>query len=179
MLKGIDNVGVAVTDLNRSIAFYEKLGFVKGPDYEVDVKGCSMTCGSAVLFLFQTKQSPPRAVQREPTLAQNPPGLDHLSFLVEDVNKLYAELKTKGVAFLGEPGVKREFRVWRVLGFHQRISFPLISVSVTYPVAARPAPHDFLLTDRGGLHIYIDVKKTEERVQTNQYAVYQAGCLYE
>lgn len=103
MLKGIDNVGIAVTDLTRSIAFYEQLGFAKGPDYEADVKGCSMNCGSAVLFLFQTTQASPSPVKRDPTLAQNPPGLDHISFLVEDVNKLYAELKTKGVAFLGEP----------------------------------------------------------------------------
>jgi len=103
MLTGIDNVGIAVTDLTRSIAFYEKLGFTKGQDYEADVKGCSMTCGSAVLFLFQTKQARPQAVKREPTLAQNPPGLDHISFRVEDLDKLYAELKAKGVAFLGEP----------------------------------------------------------------------------
>ncbi|HJY85178.1 MAG TPA: VOC family protein [Candidatus Binatia bacterium] len=103
MLKGIDNVGVAVTDLARSIAFYEKLGFTKGYDYEADVKGCTMTVGSAMLFLFQTKQGNLQAVKREPTLAQNPPGLDHISFLVEDVNQIYAELKAKGVAFLGEP----------------------------------------------------------------------------
>jgi len=103
MLKGIDNIGIAVTDLTRSIAFYEKLGFAKGQDYEADVKGCTMTGGSAVLFLFQTKQPNPQAVKREPTLAQNPPGLDHISFVVEDLNKLYAELKTKGIAFLGEP----------------------------------------------------------------------------
>ena len=63
MLKGIDNVGIAVTDLRRSIAFYEKLGFSKGQDYEADVTGCTMTAGSAVLFLFQTKQAAPPAVQ--------------------------------------------------------------------------------------------------------------------
>lgn len=103
MLKGIDNVGVAVTDLARSVAFYEKLGFTKGYDYEADVKGCSMNAGSAVLFLFQTKQANPQAVQRDPSLAQNPPGIDHISFLVEDVNQIYAELKAKGVSFLGEP----------------------------------------------------------------------------
>jgi catechol 2,3-dioxygenase-like lactoylglutathione lyase family enzyme len=103
MLKGIDNVGVAVTDLARSIAFYEKLGFSKGQDYEADVKGCTMTAGSAVLFLFQTKQANPQAVMREPTLAQNPPGIDHISFLVEDVNQIYSALKAKGIAFLGEP----------------------------------------------------------------------------
>ena len=103
MLKGIDNVGVAVTDLTRSVAFYEKLGFTKGYDYEADVKGCTMNAGSAVLFLFQTKQANPQAVKRDPSLAQNPPGIDHLSFLVEDVNQIYAELKAKGVLFLGEP----------------------------------------------------------------------------
>ena len=103
MVTGIDNVGIAVTDLTRSIAFYEKLGFTKGQDYEADVRGCSMTCCSAVLFLFQTKQARPQAVKREPTLAQNPPGLDHISFRVEDLDKLYAELKAKGVTLLGEP----------------------------------------------------------------------------
>ncbi len=85
MCKGIDNVGVAVTDLNRSIAFSEKLGFAQGQDYAVDVKGCTMTCGDAVLFLLQTKQAHPRPVKREPTLTQNPPGLDHISFVVENV----------------------------------------------------------------------------------------------
>ncbi len=103
MLKGIDNVGVAVKNLARAVAFYEKLGFTKGYDYEADVKGCTMNAGSAVLFLFQTKQANPPAVNREPTLAQNPPGIDHISFLVEDVNQTYAELKAKGVEFLGEP----------------------------------------------------------------------------
>ena len=103
MLKGIDNVGVAVTDLARAVAFYEKLGFTKGYDYEADVKGCTMNAGTAVLFLFQTKQASPQPVKRDPSLAQNPPGLDHISFAVEDVNQTYAELKAKGVSFLGEP----------------------------------------------------------------------------
>jgi catechol 2,3-dioxygenase-like lactoylglutathione lyase family enzyme len=103
MLKGIDNVGIAVRDLARSVAFYEKLGFSKSYDYDADVKGCSINCGTAVLFLFQTKQANPQAVTRQPTLAQNPPGLDHISFLVEDVNKIYADLKAKGIVFDGEP----------------------------------------------------------------------------
>src|SRR5919202_587167 len=103
MLKGIDNVGVAVTDLARSVAFYEKLGFTKGYDYEADVTGFTMTAGSAVLCLLQIKQATPQAVKRDPDLAQNPPGLDHISFAVGDVNQVYAELKAKGVSFLGEP----------------------------------------------------------------------------
>ena len=103
MLKGIDNIGVAVTDLARSMAFYEKLGFTKSYDYDADVKGASMSCGSAVLFLFQTKQTNPPAVRRDPSLAQNPPGIDHISFVVEDVDALYNDLKAKGIAFNGEP----------------------------------------------------------------------------
>jgi catechol 2,3-dioxygenase-like lactoylglutathione lyase family enzyme len=43
MLTGIDNIGIAVTDLARSLAFYEKLGFAKGQDYGADVKECSLT----------------------------------------------------------------------------------------------------------------------------------------
>ena len=103
MVKGIDNVGIAVTDLARSMAFYEKLGFTKAYDYEADVKGASMSCGSAVLFLFQTKHANPQPVKREPALAQNPPGIDHISFLVEDVDAVHADLKAKGVRFQGEP----------------------------------------------------------------------------
>lgn len=103
MLKGIDNIGIAVTDLARSMAFYEKLGFTKSYDYDADVKGASLSCGSAVLFLFQTKQANPQAVKRDPSLAQNPPGLDHISFVVEDVDAIYNDLKAKGVTFNGEP----------------------------------------------------------------------------
>jgi len=103
MIKGVDNVGIAVTDLARSIAFYEKLGFSKSYEYDADVKGCTMNAGSAVLFLFQTKQAKPQAVTRDPSLAQNPPGIDHISFAVEDVDAIYNDLKAKGVAFQGEP----------------------------------------------------------------------------
>jgi catechol 2,3-dioxygenase-like lactoylglutathione lyase family enzyme len=103
MLKGIDNVGIAVTELVRSIAFYEKLGFTKSYDYDADVKGASMSCGAAVLFLFQTKQANPQAVKRDPSLAQNPPGIDHISFVVEDVDAIYKDLKAKGISFNSEP----------------------------------------------------------------------------
>ncbi len=115
MLKGIDNVGVAVTDLARSVAFYEKLGFHKGDEYEAGVKGCTMTSEAAVLFLFQTKQTAPQAVQRQVSLAHNPPGLDHISFLVEDVNRSYTECQAKGITFLGRP----EDQDWgaRIVGF--------------------------------------------------------------
>ena len=50
-----------------------------------------------------SKRTDPQAVQREASLAHNPPGLDHISFLVEDVNQSYTECQAKGISFLGEP----------------------------------------------------------------------------
>ena len=67
------------------------------------MKGCTIKAGEAMLFLFQTQQATPQSVQRDATLAHNPPGLDHISFLVEDVREKYAELKAKGITFDAEP----------------------------------------------------------------------------
>jgi len=103
MIKGIDNVGISVSNLGRAVAFYERMGFAKEYDYEADVSGCAMSAGSAVLFLFQTKRTDAQPVQRTDDLGKNPPGIDHISFLVEDVDQAYAALTAKGVAFLGEP----------------------------------------------------------------------------
>jgi catechol 2,3-dioxygenase-like lactoylglutathione lyase family enzyme len=103
MLKGVDNIGIAVTNLARSVTFYQTLGFTKGDGYEEPVKSCTMTAGSAVLFLFETKQANPQPVRRETTLAQNPPGIDHISFAVDDVDQIYNDLKAKGIQFLSEP----------------------------------------------------------------------------
>ena len=103
MIKSIDNVGVAVSDLARARAFYEKLGFTESQDCQGDVQGCIMMAGGAALFLFQATRPNPQAVQHESTLAQNPPGIDHISFSVEDVDQTYTEIRARGVEFLGEP----------------------------------------------------------------------------
>lgn len=57
-------------------------------------------------------ECPRWSVKRDPTLAQNPHGLDHLSFSVEDVNKLYAELKTKGLPSWASPRIKTGAHGW-------------------------------------------------------------------
>lgn len=112
MLTGIDNVGVAVTDLTRSIVFYEKLGFTKGQEYEADVKGCSMTCGSAVLFLFQTKQTSPQAVKREPTLVQNPPGSTISHFGLKTSTKCMPNSRLRGLHSWVSLRIKTGAHVW-------------------------------------------------------------------
>jgi catechol 2,3-dioxygenase-like lactoylglutathione lyase family enzyme len=100
MIKGIDNVGICVSDLKRSVAFYQQLGFSKV--YENN-RGATMVAGTAKLFIFQTRKATSASVGRDFTLFQNPPGIDHISFDVQDVDRTYAEAKAKGVAFNDAP----------------------------------------------------------------------------
>jgi len=75
-VQGIDNIGICTTDLARSAAFYDKLGFTEAYRNE---RGIMMTKGMVQLFLFATKQSNPLPVERELGLFNNPPGIDHIS----------------------------------------------------------------------------------------------------
>jgi methylmalonyl-CoA/ethylmalonyl-CoA epimerase len=100
MIKGVDNIGICVADLRQAVRFYQNLGFTKA--YEND-RGVTMVAGTAKLFIFQTRQSNPAPVKRDFTLFQNPLGIDHISFEVEDVDGVYAEAKTKGLVFSSEP----------------------------------------------------------------------------
>src|SRR5262249_16981242 len=100
MINGVDNIGICVADLKRSVAFYQDLGFSTA--YEND-RGATMVAGTAKLFIFQTRQANPAALRRDFTLFQNPPGIDHISFEVQDVDRVYAEATAKGIAFSSEP----------------------------------------------------------------------------
>ena len=100
MIKGVDNIGLCVADLRRAVRFHQDLGFSKA--YEND-RGVTMIAGTAKLFIFQTRRSNPAPVERDFTLFQNPLGIDHISFEVEDVDRVYAEGKAKGLVFNGEP----------------------------------------------------------------------------
>jgi catechol 2,3-dioxygenase-like lactoylglutathione lyase family enzyme len=100
MIKGVDNIGICVADLKPAVAFYQGLGFVKAYENE---RGATMVAGTAKLFLFPTRQSHPAPVSREFTLFGNPLGIDHISFEVEDVDRVYADAKAKGVVFQDEP----------------------------------------------------------------------------
>jgi len=100
MIKGVDNIGICVTDLRQVVRFYQDLGFTKA--YEND-RGVTMVAGTAKLFIFQSRKSNPEPVKRDFTLFQNPLGIDHISFEVEDVDRVYKEAKAKGLVFNGEP----------------------------------------------------------------------------
>lgn len=90
MITGINNVGIGVRDLDRSIAFYERLGFAVASRDETP--GAFLQAENAYLYLFQTAAVSPTQV-RGADLAANPVGIDHVSFDVPDVDAVYARLK--------------------------------------------------------------------------------------
>ncbi|ATY85505.1 glyoxalase [Kyrpidia spormannii] len=99
MITGVNNVGVAVRDLQRSLSFYRVLGFeVVGED---ETPGATIRAGTAVLYLFQTS-GPAPVGHRQPDLVGNPTGIDHISFDVSDVDRLYEALRGQ-VDFEGVP----------------------------------------------------------------------------
>lgn len=100
MVRGIDNIGICATDLSRSVAFYETLGFSKA--YRND-PGVMMAAGTVQLFLFATQRSDAMPVARELGPFGKPPGIDHISFAVSDVDVLYTKLRAASVAIDGPP----------------------------------------------------------------------------
>ena len=93
MIERFDNIGVAVTDFKRSADWYGKLGFQQQDAGEA---GGAFTAGDAVLYIFQTDSAQPTA-RREHDLVHNPPGIDHISFRVADVDANHRELLARGV----------------------------------------------------------------------------------
>jgi methylmalonyl-CoA/ethylmalonyl-CoA epimerase len=93
-IKGIDNIGICVTDLGRSLRFYQGLGFEVL--FEGD-RGVTVALGTAKLFLFPAEPGDERVVSRQLGLTGNPPGVDHISFQVDDVDALHASLTANGV----------------------------------------------------------------------------------
>jgi methylmalonyl-CoA/ethylmalonyl-CoA epimerase len=93
-IQGIDNIGICVADLARSVQFYRRLGFEVL--FEGDL-GVTVALGPAKLFLFPAQPGDERAVGRHLGLSGNPPGLDHISFLVDDVDALHASLTADGM----------------------------------------------------------------------------------
>lgn len=102
-LGAIDNIGIAVQDLAAESTFFqEKLGLDVDVALESEPPSATVRLGAQYLYVFQT-DSIVRAAQRSPGLVENPPGLDHISFAVTDVDGAYATLKARGVEFDGEP----------------------------------------------------------------------------
>jgi glyoxylase I family protein len=101
IVQGLDNVGVAVRDLDRSLAFYcDQLQLELA--YRDDAsRSAGVSTGSSSLYVFETQG--PDGPKRSANYTRNPTGVDHLSFAVDDVDAAYRELRERGVNFFMEP----------------------------------------------------------------------------
>ncbi|MCX6023901.1 MAG: VOC family protein [Chloroflexi bacterium] len=109
MLKRVDNIGIAVRDLGRTLAFFqEKLGVAPSRPYEPGQTGNSVSLGDVSFYIFQTAREDSPAVGRTPNFPQNPAGIDHIAIEVEDIEDAGRQLEGRGVVFVqdivGAPG---------------------------------------------------------------------------
>lgn len=102
-IRRIDNIGIAVSDVALVAAFFaDRVGLPVERQLDGDPPTAVVTLADAYLYVFETSGEPPGAA-REPSLLANRPGVDHISFTVDDVDAAYAELSARGVPFLAEP----------------------------------------------------------------------------
>jgi catechol 2,3-dioxygenase-like lactoylglutathione lyase family enzyme len=108
---GLEAIGICVCELATSTAFYEKLGFVKkketGRNCVMSVPG-RFFFANPRLFLFQTDNAVASGTRRRFDLLDNPPGLDHLRFLADELDTLCGDLKAKGMIIEGPSVGERE-----------------------------------------------------------------------
>ena len=124
MIKCLGHVGLGVSDMDRSLAFYRDMlgmGVLMDLDISDDriarvigVPGAKcrivhLKLGDNVLELF--RYSEPLGKNRTKQLQQYDQGLIHIGFEINDFHNHIAELKKNNIEFLGEPV---EFRpnVW-------------------------------------------------------------------
>jgi catechol 2,3-dioxygenase-like lactoylglutathione lyase family enzyme len=95
----VDNIGIAVTDLDAAVSFYEQLGF-EVDRYSSEEAAVRPASESAYLYVFETNNE--TTTHRDAELFDNPVGIDHISVRVDDVDQTYRNRKDD-VAFFLEP----------------------------------------------------------------------------
>lgn len=104
-LNHIQHVGVPVTDLKKSEAFYEKLGFKNVMASTFDYCGetgnvVMMQLNEMVIEFYQLPEAALKEVRE-----RNNGHIDHIAFDVDDIDKTFEELKNNSFTILEEAPV--------------------------------------------------------------------------
>lgn len=92
MIVGIDHVEISVKDFEQTIEFYKKLGFKQTSIFKKEGRIVQIQLSNDKLSLDLVKA--PKGEE---------PKLEHIAFLVDDVDKTVAEMKKLGIAITLEP----------------------------------------------------------------------------
>lgn len=115
-IERLDNIGVAVRDVERLATFFStQVGLPVELDLDGKPPSAQVTIGPQYLYVFQVTSDADQA-ERHPDLVGNPPGIDHVSLTVDDVDRVYGELRDRGVIFDGEPVTEPAWNI-RLAGF--------------------------------------------------------------
>ena len=115
MLRRLFHVNICVRNMERSIKFYQELGFTKVNDFILDdpsvgdalglkakkLRGVFMRLGnneSAPVLDLVEFIDPPTQGQPYPTL--NNVGICRIAFNVDDIDRTYADLKARNIEFV-------------------------------------------------------------------------------
>lgn len=109
---GIHHVAITVSNLNRSVAFYQQFGFsleqqltLSGPDVErgTGVRGATLELAMLGRPHFRLELIEYLGQETESAPAPNKVGSAHICFDVSSIETTYADLREKGVEFVGTP----------------------------------------------------------------------------
>jgi len=92
MIVGIDHAEISVRDFDKTIEFYTRLGFVKAGEFKKDGETIQvqLNAGSISLDIVKCPEG-------------KEPGLEHIAFLADDVDRTVGEMKKMGVTITLEP----------------------------------------------------------------------------
>ena len=121
MIKSFLHIGISVIDLEESVKFYSEIMQMnieyrtrnKGDIIsrivdvkDVDMEVCVLEKNNLRIELLDYKNDEKKKIVNYP--AQDQPGLVHISFLVDNVDKEYERIKAHGYEFNSPPMVARE-----------------------------------------------------------------------
>ena len=104
LVSGLAHIGIRVHDLDRSRAFYERLGFklTWGPAGPEPVAAMVHPSGLELNFILNSSEAKAKNVLMD--VVEKHPGITHFALKISDVGKVEEALREAGVAITGKRG---------------------------------------------------------------------------
>ena len=109
MLRQIDHIGMAVNNLDETVAFYRQVMGLEVSSIEVfnGMKIAFLRIGDSELELIQDL-TPDGAIARH--IAKRGEGMQHVAYRVDNIDEALQEVRAKGIALIDErprPGARK------------------------------------------------------------------------